>query len=185
MLRFNRIVVEDLNSIFSQDQIKELMTVAARKRQYFVNAYKFNTNKTSKDYTIGKIVLETVYRKSEFMKYNDYEKAFLVANMIFPNNKKFIEALYHNNIDASVIKLYLDCVKWLKGHSEDTMNPNYPKILKFVEHYRIIMSKIFTIQMGGTDPEVIINKLNQIVSLEPELLDSYGCRGDQRSKKIH
>ena len=58
-------------------------------------------------------------------------------------------------------------------------------ILKFVEHYRIIMSKIFTIQMGGTDPEVIINKLNQIVSLEPELLDSYGCRGDQRSKKIH
>lgn len=47
------------------------------------------------------------------------------------------------------------------------------------------MSKIFTIQMGGTDPEVIINKLNQIVSLEPELLDSYGCRGDQRSKKIH
>lgn len=195
MLNFNKLNLEKLNEMFTEEHLEELRMVANKERQIEERKkHQQVYNATGikgycRDYICQEKFSETVYTRSAYMRYNDYEKAFLASNMVFPNSEKFVDLLYNSctaqkyKINYSVIESYIFCLKWLKKYQGNEKNRNYQKISKYTEYYSKVLVNIFTTQIGNIHLETIINKINEILSLEPTLLKSFDNDDIDKTRK--
>ena len=127
------------------------------------------------------------------LQYNDYEKAYMLMNSVFPDSKNFLQTVFFSDtaseycIDPEIITIYLTCLKKLKSMSEqnidkDNMSKTEEKVYKYCLYYSKVLKKMFTKKMGPVSIETIINKLYQTFNTEQELIEE--LTGQEVKSKI-
>ena len=168
-INYEKIVTRDLTSLISEEQLANLKNEAKKER----NRIKYY-NGYNKDITIQNRAEERVYLAGEYQKKNSIEKAILLANIVFDDDNKFAEMLLHGNYDRRILESYIKLLEYLKSkrayytleehdlHYENKCNVLASRIAKHISMY-----------IGPVNPEIIINKINEILSFCPELLETH------------
>lgn len=185
IFNFNKIIIEDLRKIFTEEELTKLKEEGSKIRTYLVNVdtSRFaKYTKCSRDFTIQQNMEEIIYCRSAYMKYNDYEKSYILMNSVFPDSRNFIQTIFYSDtaseycLDYEILSIYLRCLAKLKTMDEqkidkNNMNKTEEKIYKYCLYYSKILKKIFNKKMGPVSIEIIINKLYQVFTTEKELIE--------------
>ncbi len=196
VFNFNKIIIEDLRNIFTEEELSNLKEESLKIRTYLVNADTARFTKytrCNRDFTVQQNLSEIIYSRSAYMKYNDYEKAYMLMNSVFPDSKNFLQTVFFSDtaaeycIDPEIITIYLTCLKKLKSMSEqnidkDNMSKTEEKVYKYCLYYSKVLKKMFTKKMGPVSIETIINKLYQTFNTEQELIEE--LTGQEVKSKI-
>ena len=163
---YSKIITKDLKTLITEQQLQMIKTEATKERNYI------------KRNGITEYIKNNFFKKAEEVAYvsyrhnqkNDTEKAMLAANIVF-EDEKFAEILQKGNFDLHTLETYINLLNYLKSKiangDEEKIDEKY---LRTAEIFAKKLSKHFQIFIGRNNPNIIINKINEIISFKPELL---------------
>ena len=164
---YTRIVTTDLKPLISAERLEEIKNEAKNERNYI----------RRNGYT--EYVRDHLFERAEEIAYVNYrhagksksEKAILAANIVF-DDEKFAEMLLNGNFNLQMLKDYINLLNYLKNKivrgKEAEVDEKY---FKTAESFAKRLSIHFQKMIGKNKPSIIINKINELISFRPELLD--------------
>ena len=163
-INFNRIITTDLTSIITEDRLKEIKAEAILERNYIK---RFGLTPEVKEFFSNKAEeIAFINKKNEDK--TKAEKALLAANIVF-DDEKLAEILNKGNFTVGRLRSYLKLLTYLKSKEN-----NYSKADKLyldsVKLFTSLLSRHVAIYVGRINPNVLINKINEILSFNSELL---------------
>lgn len=163
---FNKIITTDLKTQITEERLAEIKLEALNERKFI------------KRHGITAYVKEHLSNKAEEIAYlrvnnqdkTNVEKALLAANIVF-DDEKFAEMLLNGDFTYDLLVSYLKLLNYLKVRKiNGTTNENDEKYQLLVKKFTIKLSKQISKYIGATNPNIIINKINEVVSFKPILL---------------
>ena len=165
---YSKIITDDLRAYLNESKLKELKTVAKNEKRYLTN--KYNPDILRK--ILARKAEETVYINSRHQMRNNIEKAVIASEIVFDDSKKFAEVLLNGGFDTDTLRTYVKLLDYLKariasGDLEDTDE----KYITIADNFAKKIVKHFINYNGVSSQNIIINKINAVLSFEPELLE--------------
>lgn len=170
-LDYSKIVLKDLKNQINEEKYQELKKAAEPKRHEFL--IKHSSNGIIDYPYIAKRAHEVTYIGSKYKDKNKYEQAIILSHIFFSNNKKFAEILLAGDFDKDTLDNLLNLLEYITNKKAtcglDEMDKQYEKschtlILQINKHLK---KYIGNIDKG----EIIINKISEIITYQPELLE--------------
>jgi hypothetical protein len=166
IIQYDRIFLDDLKMCLSNEKMEEIRSysMGARKRV---------------DAMYPKASIAVKFRKGIEFAYlahvnqdkSDLEKALIASNFGL-TNERFAEMLKDSKFDREYFETYLKLLKYTKARLAQgvELNEKDTRIKNKVELETKRLVNYFSKINGLASPEVIINKINEILSYQPELL---------------
>ena len=165
-IEFNKLITNDFKIYVSSERLAELQDAANMEKRYLVNKYSSGVIKSFLD----KKALEIANTSARYNSLNAYEKVILSNNIVF-DNKKFANVLTSGNFDIESLQTFLNLINYLKAKvSNNALSESDSKYLTVATNFTKKLVNHFKKYLGVTDHTVIINKINEVISFEPELL---------------
>lgn len=167
-INYEKIVTRDLTHLVSEEQLACLKG-EAKKEKNRIRYY----NRNYAEPSLQTRAEERVYLASEYQKKNSIEKAILLANIIFADNTRFAEMLLSGKFDRRALESYIKLLEYLRCKRAYNLDLNETD-LQYEKKCGILASKIakhISMYIGPIKPEIIINKINEMLSFCPELLE--------------
>ena len=168
---YNKIIPGSLNAFITKEELDKIKELAIKEREtmtrklYRADSFtKFFAPKKAEELAYG----------SKYSNFNSVEKAILAANIALPD-EKVERALADNELFGfEYLKHYLKIVDYFRyARPHDGEIPTEEVAAKkFMTNYNRALVNRFTMYFGSINPSLIINKINEIVSFNPQLLDS-------------
>ena len=178
----SKVLSDYMNTKITAERCKEIHEKAEIERARMIRQFGYNESFANEH--IRKRATEIAYTSSSYREfvdanyseYTDYEKAMLASNIALDKNMvASILSVSHNplfSFDNLVNYIAtagnFDFIARRTGHK--TSKEVYDK---FLEKYNTLIMDTFSKYFGEVQPHLIINMINEIISYEPELLDSY------------
>lgn len=173
---YSKIVTEDLRLYVNATQLAELKDVASKERTYLNNRYHKDTLRT----ILARKAEETVYVNARHQTRNNIEKAIIASEIVF-DSQKFAETLLNCEFDINTLQTYIKLLNYLKAKvANDDIDQNDEKYLVIADNFAKRLVKHFIKFNGVSSQNIIINKINEILSFEPELLDTEGKKNSRK-----
>ncbi len=164
---YSKIVTDDFKKRIDESTLADIKNEALKERAYIKRN---GITVFVKEHFFDKAD-EIAYVSARNFKKSDEEKALLSANIVF-DDEYFVEILNKGNFSKDMLETYIKLLKYLK---KVIVNNNFEKkdekFQETAEKYTRLLSKHFAIYMGKTRPNIIINKINELLSYKPELLE--------------
>ena len=165
---YSKIVTKDLKLLITDERLQAIKAEALNERKFIkrngLTQYVKEHFSTKAD--------EIAYVSYRHKDKNDTEKAMLAANIVF-EDEKFASILLKGSYDLHTLETYISLLNYLKSKiangDEDKIDEKY---LKTADLFANKMVKHFQTYIGRINPNMLINKANEIVSFRPELLIS-------------
>jgi len=173
---YSKIITEDLRLYVNATQLAELKDVASKERTYLNNRYHKDTLRT----ILARKAEETVYVNARHQTRNNIEKAIIASEIVF-DSQKFAEILLNCEFDINTLQTYIKLLNYLKAKvANDDIDQNDEKYLVIADNFAKRLVKHFIKFNGVSSQNIIINKINEILSFEPELLDTEGKKNSRK-----
>lgn len=163
---YTKIITNDLKTLITEDRLMVIKDEATKESKFI---RRNGLTDFVKEHLFQKAD-EIAYTRTQHKNKTDVEKAILAANIALDDDNT-VEALLKGNFDKETLKLYIALVDYVKrkkmNNSEiDSKYTDAVKVFtkKLVKHF----SNIF---VGNPTPNIIINKINELLSFKPELLE--------------
>lgn len=130
---------------------------------------------------IGIRAYKEVYETGIYKQKSEHYKALIATNIVFYNNEKFADILldnqrfYPNRDIKDILDSAIKLATFVKKESEHKEISNEALIKKCHKAVEIFITKLMPTlekEYGEVRPEIIINKVIEIVSFYPELLET-------------
>lgn len=168
-INYSKIIAENLTTQITPERLEELKNKGKIERSNIKRRYDTNTLKI----LFAKRAEEIVYLKQEYQKYYDIEKGIILASIVFDNDEKFVHMLSMGNFDKETLEIFLHLLAFLKNKAaNDGLDESDERYINSVNKYAKRLVNQTARYIGLVQPEIIINKINQILSFNPELLES-------------
>ena len=165
---YSKIVTKDLKLLISDEKLQTIKNEAEMERKFI---WRNGLTEYVKNHFFNKAD-EVAYVSYRHKDKNSTEKAMLAANIVF-EDEKFCEILLKGNYDLHTLETYITLLNYLKSKiangEEEKIDEKY---LKTAENLAKKLSKHFQMYVGKNNPNMIINKINEIISFKPELLNN-------------
>ena len=161
----------DINKIFIVDfktmqNLNELKEIAKNERTYLNNRYHIEYLKNCLD----RKAIEVAFKTAKYQNYNDNEKMIIASNIVF-DNQKFASILNNGNFDIKSLQAFLKLVNYFVNNCNgNNLSEDDKKYLEIANKFERKLINYFKRQVGVTYFTIIINKLNELLTFEPELL---------------
>lgn len=164
---YSKITTEDLRLYIDATKLAELKEVAKSERTYLDNRYNKDILRT----ILAKKAEETVYINARHQTRNNIEKAIIASEIVFDSNK-FAETLKNGDFDIDTLQTYIKLLNYLKAKvaNDDEIDANDEKYLVIADNFAKKLVRHFIKYNGVSSQNIIINKINEVLSFEPELL---------------
>jgi hypothetical protein len=164
---YTRIITEDFKSFITDSELAELKEVARKEKAILTARYNPDTLRRILERRANEIV--TINAK--YQAYNDYEKA-IVANNIVLDNKKFASVLNSGNFDAESLDSFIKMLRYIKNRlANGDYSEKDQKYMKIADNFAKKLVAHFAKYLGINNQNLLINKINEILSYEPELIN--------------
>ncbi len=165
---YSKIITENFKLFISNEQLEDLKQIAYKERTY-INA-KYSKNLTK--FFLSKKANEIVYINARHRAKNIVDKALIASNIVF-DDEKMVKILTSGNFDRESLETFIKLLNYLKikvtNHSTDESDKKY---LDIADNYAKKLIKHFSKYIGDCEIDIIINKINEILSFKPELLET-------------
>lgn len=170
---YSKVIVNDLKSILPEEKIEQAKLIAKTEK---VNLKRKHDRHLSDDTNIiiNNRAIEIAYLGRDNTDKSETEKALIASNIVFDNNERFVEILKNGNLDKQILEKYIILINIIKNKVDNNISLNevdkkYIKIIDiFTKKLVILFSKYYNL----IKPYIIINKITEILSLNPELLEN-------------
>lgn len=166
-INYTNVIPENLNLYISEDRLNELKEIAQIERD-ILNRKLGNGDSFSR-YFFAKTAEEIAYG-SKYKHLSDIEREVLASNIAL-SDEKFNAIIEDNELFNMVyFKKYYKLINYF-AHTDIRYRALYDgesSAKKFVENYTKLLVNRFTKYMGAISPEVIINKINEIISFNSQ-----------------
>ena len=171
---YSKIITDNFALFVTDEQLAEIKQIANKERIYLKGRYSKETLKV----LLSKKANEAVYINARHQLKNSVEKALIASNIVF-DDEKMAKILISGKFDRDTLETFIKLLSYLKIKvSNDTIDENDQKYLTVADNYAKKLINHFTKYIGGCEIDIIINKINEIISFKPELLES------KQSKRI-
>ena len=165
-INYDEIVTENYSELIDNETLQTLKKIALDERKLL--DYKLR-NKTGgiKYYLLMKKAIEFANIRQENLERNKYEKSILINNIIF-SNEQCAKILNSGNFDRETLQTFIALVNYANRHIEKATKQQIHAINTFTKSIVTHFQKY----VGIIKPEIIINKINEVLIYQPELLES-------------
>ena len=164
---YTKIITDNFKNHTNEETLESIKSEALHERNY-IKRNGFTSY--VKEHFFGKAD-EIAYVSSRHHGKNEYEKALLAANIVF-DDEKFAEILLKGNFSKDMLETYIKLLNYLKkAIANNRFEKKDEKFQETAEKYTRLLSKHFSLYIGKNSPNIIINKINEILSYKPELLE--------------
>lgn len=165
---YSKIITDDFKLFITNEQLAEIKEIANKERIYLKGRYSKETLKV----LLSKKANEAVYINSRHQLKNSVEKALIASNIVF-DDEKMARILVSGKFDRDSLETFIKLLSYLKIKvSNDTIDENDQKYLTIADNYAKKLINHFTKYIGGCEIDIIINKINEIISFNPVLLET-------------
>lgn len=165
---YSRIVVEDFTKYIDAEKLAELKEIARKEKTYLTNRYNPNTLRGIVDRKAWEIV--TINARHQLR--NDLEKSIIANNIVF-DNQKFASILNSGSFDLESLETFVKIVRYIKTRlANGDFDDKDQKYVRIADSFALKLANHFKKYIGISDQNLIINKINEVISYEPELIVS-------------
>ena len=167
---YSKIVVGDYSKLISEERLSLLKSLALDKKKFLDYQYKYMIGSEKLLVIIDK-AFKFAYIDKDNCEKNKYEKTIIVNNIVF-DNTRFAKILKIGNFDKDKLQKLIILVNYVKNKKDK--NELSKDDIKYIDVINIYMKELvrhFHMYIGQIKPEIIINKLNELLIYEPELLE--------------
>lgn len=162
-----KIIAVNLTKYISNKRLNELRNIAQAERTYLNNRYGIACLKEC----LERKATEIAYHYARYQDKNNIEKAIIASNIVF-DSKKFATILNNGNFDIKSLQAFLKLIDYFINNDYDNdLSGTDERYLEIVNKFEKRLINHFKKQVGVSNPSIIINKLNEVLSFEPELLE--------------
>ena len=167
-INYSKIITHDFKIYVTEKEFNELKEMAKKEKECLKRKY----NADSLRSMLSSKATETAYKTSKYHKKNDFEKAILASNIVF-DNEEFASILEKGNFKADTLKSYLKLLNYLKYKmSIDGLDEKDKKYAEKADNFAKKLVAQFAYWKTTIDHTIIINKINEVLSFEPELIEN-------------
>ena len=164
-INFERIITSNLTDLITAEKLAEIKNEARNERKYL------------KRHGITDYVKEHLTNKAEEIAYikiankekTPVEKALLAANIVF-EDEYFAQILAKGNFTYKKLSNYLKLLHYFKYKKDSTMTEKELLCQKAVKLLTLTLTRHFSKYIGNVNANVIINKINELISFKSNLL---------------
>ena len=164
-INYCNVYVEDYHKLLSEEELNSLVLLALNQRKFLDYKYKHLMGSTKFSMLIGK-AFEFTNINRENNSRPDYEKNIIANNIVF-SNSQCAKLLNIGKFDLKSLQAYIALIRIVKNNKE---NANQ-KYVDAVNAFTIKLMNHFRKYVGSAKPEIIINKINELLTYEPELIE--------------
>lgn len=171
---FSKVIVEHLNSVMKKDEVDSISRLAKIERDALLMKHGYDLS-FSLAY-VKQRAAEIAYNSSRYDSLNEIQKAVLASNIAL-DKSKVIYAL--NRLDSPFFGLcylenYINNLRYFKYNKKSIrdMSETEKTVYTFLTKYTKVLVNSFSQYFGDVEPHLLINMINEIMSFNPELLDS-------------
>ncbi len=169
---YSKIITDNFRLFISDEKLGFLKAEAKKESMMIKGRY---SNVVLKE-ILSQKADEIVYIYSRNQSKNSIEKALLANNIVF-DDENFASILSKGNFDAESLEVFIRLLSYLKTKiAKDDITENDKKYFDKADQYAKKLVNHFTKYIGKTNPNIIINKINELRSYNPELLDKKGTK---------
>ncbi len=164
---YTKIITNDLNLLISPERLELIKAEALKERNYIKARY-------SHEYVKERLftrAYEVAYTTARYQEKSDTEKALLTANIVFNDDERFAEILRNGNFNLEMLSTYIKLLNYIQKAKAESKKVD-EKYTKTAEIFTKRLVARFQRIVGQNEPSIIINKINEIISFKPELLDT-------------
>lgn len=163
---YSKIITEDFKLYLSEEQVEELKKIAKKEKTYLTNRYNANTLRSMLDQK----ACEIVYINIRHQLRNNLEKAIIANNIVF-DNERFASILNSGKFDYESLKTFMKILNYLKSKiANGDLTEKDQKYVRIADSFAMKLVNHFKKYNGVSDQSIIINKINEVISYEPELI---------------
>ena len=169
---YSKLCLEDYRTSVNDDAREAIKIIAQNQKAYLDYKYRHLID-GSKYGVISNRAKEfvTVNKENEARSFE--EKTLLINNILF-RNSEFAEVLNKGHFDFESLTTYIKLLCFAKNN-EEAANNN-AKVSKAIDEYTTKLMRYFNKVYGKISPEYIINKINEVLVYNPELLERKDAR---------
>lgn len=161
---FAKILPNNLEEEINMEKLIELKEIADKRKGYIGRRY--TTMRTSRAFVSNK-GYEYAYTSSEMSNKTNEEKALITSNIAF-TDKEFANIINNSDFDKERLENYIIMLNNYK------LNPNNTELLKLIKRETKNIIDYFLNMCGIIKPIIIINKIIEILTYNPNLLRTKG-----------
>ena len=164
---YNKIITNNFNLNITEEELNTLKEIAIKEKNIIKAKYHTDTIKE----ILAQKANETAYVNHRYNHLNMAEKAIIASNMVF-DDEKFVNILNKGNFSYETLEVFIKLLNYVKYKiKSNNLNEKDNKYLNTVNIFAKKLLNHFIKYTGINDINIIINKLNEVISFNPELLD--------------
>ena len=165
---YSKIITENLQLFITNEQLENIKKIAEKEKCYI----KGKCSKTTLFSMLPAKANEIVYTSSRHQQKNGVEKALIACNIVF-DDEKIANILLNGNFDKEALVTFIKLVNYLKHKIDtDALEEKDKRYLIVADKYAKKLVSHFNKYIGGCEITIIINKINELLSFRPELLET-------------
>lgn len=168
-INYSKIIPTHLNSFMTKEEL-ERIKVLAEKEKALMQRKQYNASEFTKYFAPKRA--EEIAFSTKYDGFSKTERSVIAANIAL-TDEKFQEILKGANemlTEFEYLNHYLKLIYHFKNKKNTTISKEEMPALNYVNNFTIALMKRFTNYIGAISPEIIINKINEVLSFNPELL---------------
>ena len=165
---YSKIVTKDLKSLVTEEDLASLKDMAKKERLYLNGKYNYVTLKEM----VSQKANEIVYVCARYKEKSEAEKALIACNIVLDDEKTAVR-LNTGKYDKDTLITFIKLLNYLKNKFDNnTISESDKKYLSIADTFGKKITLYFGKYIGNCEPDVIINKINELLSFRPELLET-------------
>lgn len=167
-INYKKLMRNNYNLYITEERLAELKELAQKERTFIVNKYNVN-NITS---VLSLKAHDIAYVNMRNNKLSDAEKSIIANNIVF-DDEKFVSILNKGKFETVYLQNFIKLTCYLKNKVDNNRisNDSDQRYLDTADMFAKRLVNHFSKYVGVVDCYIIINKLNEILSFRPELLE--------------
>ena len=166
-INYDIIIAKNFNTLITEEEYEKAIENGIFERDYMLRRIKDSVY--ASEYLIDR-AYAAPYVNAKYQNMSLAEKAIMAGTIAF-DNKKFASVLLKGNFNYESLVTFLKLVDYLKfKKNNQVMDEKNKKYENSVNLYARKLENHFRYHFGRTNINIIINKINEIISYEPELL---------------
>ena len=164
---YHKIITTDFNDLVKLDDYNEIKEEFSKERKYLLRNYMVTSDITQ---YLANFANERAYILTRNQDKSNAEKALIAANINY-EDEMFCDALLKNNLDYEFLNNYIKTLNYLKVKTLTRKLTDNDKLYeKKIQTISKKIVNIMTSYFGQADINIIINKINEMLSYRSDLL---------------
>lgn len=164
---YSKIITDDFKLFITDEQLEGLKKIAKKEKE----CIKYKLHNDTLKYLLSSKAKEIVYVSSRYQFTNDVDKALIASNIVF-DDEKTAKILANGNFDKDSLETFIKLLNILKKKIvSNKIVESDKKYVKIADNYAKKLVSHFSKYIGVCEVDIIINKINEIISFKPELLE--------------